>query len=171
MLDQFIQLIQGYTTPYLKLLFIVITSILFHPAGYTTCHLVRILRESRKKRKRMTTKSREDITLSLVIVVITYIICQLPNPCRAFFYVTNQNLECGSVYYIYVPWSFNAAMLNSAINFIILVLCRKRLRLKFKATICFRRIRVSPESLETAVNKNSERTGNVLMMDTSVLHM
>ena len=145
------------------------TSILFHYAGYTTFQLVRVLRESRRKRQGMTTKSREDVTLSLVIVVITYIVCQLPNSCRAFFYVTDQKLECGSVYHVFVPWAFNAAMLNSAVNFVILVLCGKRFRSKFKATVCFRRVKVSPESLETVVNYKSQRTGNEVIMDTSAL--
>ena len=117
----------------------------------------------------MTTKSREDVTLSLVIVVLTYIVCQLPNPCKTFFYVTDQNLECGSVYHVFVPLAYNTAMLNSAVNFVILVLCGKRFRSKFKATVCFRRVKVRPESLETVVNCKSQRTGNEVIMDTSVL--
>ena len=161
MLDQFVRLIEGFN--------FVMISKLFHHAGYTTFHLVRVLRESKRKRKGMTTKSREDVTLSLVIVVITYIVCQLPNPCRTFFYVTDQNLACGSVYHVFEPWAFNAAMLNSTVNFVILVLCGKRFRSKFKATVCFRSVKVSPESLETVVNYKSQRTGNEVIMDTSAL--
>ena len=173
MLDKFIEFTKVYTPHYLNKsnYFLLSSHTYIYSSGYTTYHLVHVLRESRKKRKGMTTKSREDVTQSLVIVVITYIVCQLPNPCRAFFYVTNQNLECGSVYHVFEPWAFNAAMFNSAVNFVILVFCGKRFRLKFKATVCFRRVKVGPESLNTVVNHNSERTGNVLMMDTSTHHV
>ena len=109
----------------------------------------------------MTIKAREDVTLSLVIVVITYVICQIPNPCRAFFIMTTENLGCGSPYNIFWPWAFNAAMLNSAVNFVILALCGKKFRKKAKATICFwNKVKVSPQSLETIVNYQFPRTGD-----------
>ncbi len=108
-------------------------------SAFTTLRLVRVLQRSYRKRKQLVTqssKSREDITLSLVVVVITYIVCQVPNPVRTILELTNIDRSCGSFYFIFSTLSIDFAMLNSAINFVILACCSLRFRLRVKRMLC-----------------------------------
>ena len=56
---------------------------------FTTCQLIRSLKKVKDKKKGMTSphsKSRDEITLSLVVVVVIFAVCQLANPVNIFIY-------------------------------------------------------------------------------------
>ena len=59
---------------------------------FTTCQLIRSLKKVKDKKKGMTSshsKSRDEITLSLVVVVVIFAVCQLANPVNIFTYVSH----------------------------------------------------------------------------------
>ena len=121
---------------------------------FTTYQLIRVLRESLKKRMTLTAtqKSKEDITLSLVIVVIIYAICQIPNPTRHIWTLFDPEIFCGSSYYAFMKFSFTAIHINSSANFIVFILIGKRFRkkffTKFQTIFCCKKIQVAP-AIET----------------------
>ena len=105
------------------------------------------------------------MTRSLVIVVVVYMMCQIPNPCRTIFYALTDDLGCGSVYYIFHSFSLVFALFNSSINFVILVLCGKRFRARVKAQLCFWKVKVMPHienseslAMKTNTTHNMEST-------------
>ncbi len=117
------------------------TVLIILPVGtliFCTFKLIKALRESRRIRdtmaKQETTakKSREDITLSLIVVVIIYISCQILNPSRHIFSLFDDNLECGSVYFLFTSIAMHTIFINCATNFFIFLLLAKGFRSKFK---------------------------------------
>ena len=77
-------------------------------------------------------KSRQhaDLTFSLVVIVVIFLICQTFNPIRRILETSldEQYLDCGSVYFYYTPLVVVAVNFNSSINFVVYVLCGKRFR-------------------------------------------
>ncbi len=114
--------------------------------GFCTCKIVQSLAQARNRRQEMTTASRDEheITFSLVIVVVIFIICQLTLPVnRIWASLPNSNHECPKARFYYNSVGVLGPILNSAINFIIFVLCSKRFRNKVSSIIC-RRSRIDP---------------------------
>ncbi len=117
---------------------------------FTTYHLVRIVKQARETRLRVMRhserlKSREDITLSLVVVVIVYTICQLPVPLRYFILLFTHKSHFCSLFWIFENISVTMAMLNSAANFLVYCLCAKRFRQKVLRNLkCRRENKVFP---------------------------
>ncbi|KAK2140303.1 hypothetical protein LSH36_1401g00009 [Paralvinella palmiformis] len=76
------------------------------------------LRELNKKRQEMSNKAKErnDLTFSLVIVVLVFILCQLSNPLRRLLYVIYgpYHIGCGTVYFYFNSWSTTSVKFNSA---------------------------------------------------------
>ena len=126
---------------------------------FTTYQLIRTLRESQKKKTTMTVSQnlKEDITLSLVIVVLIYAICQIPNPTRHIWTLFDPENFCGSSYYAFMIVSFSVIHVNSSVNFIVFILVGKRFRKKFfskfQTIFCCKKIQVAPaiETISVAV--------------------
>ena len=125
--------------------------------SFTTFHLTKALKKSHKMKKSTTLhtasqNSKEDVTLSLVIVVIIYAFCQLPSPVRRIWTRFDGDLKCGGSYYIFVIVSITAIHINSSVNFIVFLLLGKRFRKKFlrkiRKLICCKRNQVAP-TIET----------------------
>jgi len=85
------------------------------------------LRELNKKCQEMSkkVKQRNDLTFSLVIVVLVFILCQLSNPLRRLLYVIYgpYHIGCGTVYFYFGSVSVMLVNFNSACNFFIFCLC------------------------------------------------
>ena len=104
---------------------------------YFTIRLCISLRHVQKRREEMTSKSRArlDLTFSLVIVVLIFIVCQLTNPIRrllAIVYPLSSQNGCGTVYFYYTPISSLFVTFSSGINFFIFCLCGRRFRSRLK---------------------------------------
>ena len=131
---------------------------------FTTYKLIRTLRESKKKKMTTTTSlqnSKEDITLSLVIVVIIYAVCQIPNPTRHIWTLFDDENFCGSSYYAFMIFAFTVIHINSSVNFIVFILIGKRFRKKFfskfQRIFCCKKIQVAPaiETISVAVTSTN----------------
>ena len=123
--------------------FLVLVIVLLSILAFATVQLIRALKESRKKKMNISASqnSKEDVTLSLVIVVIIYAICQIPKSTRHIWNLFDSEKYCGSRYFAFIMFSFTVIHINSAINSIIFFLIGKRFRKKFLdkvQTICGR---------------------------------
>ena len=102
---------------------------------FATYHLIKDLKLVQAKKLKNTSKSKksENITLSLVIVVIIFLICNILNPIRRIletYALPDDSGDCPGVMFYYHPITILARMFNSAINFVVHVLCSKRFRQK-----------------------------------------
>ena len=117
---------------------------------FTTYQLIKVVKQARAKRIQLMRnserlKSREDITLSLIVVVIVYIICQIPNPLRYLILLFTSNTRHCSFFWLFENLALTAAILNSAINFLVYCLCAKRFRQKVLHSLkCRRKNKVFP---------------------------
>jgi hypothetical protein len=117
---------------------------------YFTIRLCISLREAQKRREEMTSKSRDkaDLTFSLVIVVVLFVVCQLTNPIRRLLvvvYPLKSERDCGSGYFYYNVFASLIATFSSASNFFIFCLCARRFRTRFKA-LFWTSIRIFPKT-------------------------
>ncbi len=132
--------------------------------GFCTYKIVRSLAEARKRRQEMTTASRDEheITFSLVIVVIVFVVCQLTLPVhRIWASVPQAKKGCPNAAFYYNSVSVLFPILNSAINFIIFVLCCKRFRNKIIGII-WRNRQIDPlrNSATSGTNENAGTSRN-----------
>ncbi len=108
---------------------------------FCTFRLIRRLKAAASRRQEMTRSSREyhDVSVSLVAVVVVFLLCQGPNPVRRIWaeVVPANQRGCGSAYFYYSPICHETLMLNSAINFVIFILCSKGFRVRL-AQMLFR---------------------------------
>ena len=120
--------------------FLVIYVIPFPSLLAMTYYLVRSLKEANVKRQQMisghTKKSREetDLTHTLVVVVVVFIICMTPNTLRRALsgLLPKSSLGCGHFYYYYHPISTTCNLINSAINFFIYFAFGNKFRRHFR---------------------------------------
>ena len=84
----------------------------------------------RKRKRRMTTNRRSEnennITLVMIIIVLIFILCQAP--ARVVQLVWSYQSSCHSYQYYIIHASNILEVLNSSVNFLIYLLCRKRFR-------------------------------------------
>jgi len=122
---------------------------------YFTVRLIINLREINKRRQEMSRKAKErsDLTFSLIIVVVIFMFCQLPNPIRRLLYVIYAPLRirCGTPYFYFSSWTVTLVNFNSSCNFFIFCLCSPGFRRQLKQMI-IRRGRVGPLGLSNVVN-------------------
>ena len=102
---------------------------------FATYQLIKDLKLAQAKKKRIFSKGsrRESVTLSLVVVVIIFLICNALNPIRRIldtYVLPDDSDQCPGVMFYYHPVTILARMFNSAINFVVYVLCSKRFRQK-----------------------------------------
>jgi hypothetical protein len=103
---------------------------------YFTVRLCISLQDAQKRRSQMTTKAQQniDLTFSLVIVVIVFIICQMPNPIRRLLsalYPHKQQI-CGTVPFYFSSWAGIGVTFSSACNFFVFCLCGRGFRRRLK---------------------------------------
>ena len=100
--------------------------------AFTTIQLMRALKASRKKTNLSQSQNfKEDITLSLVIVVIIYAMCKISNLAGHIWSLLDCERFCGTPYYAFTIFSFLVIHINSAANFVIFFLIGERFRKKF----------------------------------------
>ena len=102
---------------------------------FATYHLLKDLKVVQAKKIKTTSKSKksENISLSLGIVVIIFLICNILNPIRRIletYALPDNSDECPGAMFYFHPVTILARMFNSAINFVVYVLCSKRFRQK-----------------------------------------
>ncbi len=102
---------------------------------FATYKLVTTLNETRKKKEVMTKTKRneKDLTLSLIVVVIIFMVFQIANPIRRLLVgvLDTSQLVCGTFYYYFFSISLFSVYMNSSINFVIYCICGHRFRMRF----------------------------------------
>ncbi len=98
-----------------------------------TYRLIKALALAKARREEMTRMKREenDITKTLIAVVIIFMVCQISNPVRrvlAAVYDTKAKQGCGSPYFYYVEFSNLLTQFNASTNFVIYCIFGKRFR-------------------------------------------
>ena len=107
---------------------------------FMTVSLIRALQQTRKRHEDMTSQGgirsrQDDLTLSLITVIIAFICCQTLLPIHRILttiFTAPSARECGGPLFYFEPFVVIAMLMNSSINFIIYILISKRFRLKFK---------------------------------------
>ncbi len=116
---------------------------------FCTCRLISHVAKASKKRREMTKSSREqhDLTLSLVVVVVVFVICQITTPIQRIWaeIVPITERRCPTAFFYYRSVANSAPVVNSAINFVVFMLCGKGFRARIQKML-FRRSRVDPNS-------------------------
>ena len=148
--------------------------------AYMTAALIRALRSAQIKRERLTGgknkeyNSMRELTVSLIIVVLIFIVCHFLAPIRRILllYASDPSERaCGTFFYYYNQYVIVALLGSSAINVIIYILCIKRFRVKLK-TLCvyylrMRRGDVMPMSVPgTSSGSDTNKTNNVRVKTT-----
>ena len=118
------------------LYYIVIYVIPFSGLIYMSVCLAKAIKDAKAKRAQMTRakKDEHDLTLSLVIVVIVYMICQILNPIRRVLFaaIPSSSYRCGN------PIIFVTSLgiiINSSINFVIYCIFSPRFRRQLKGKL------------------------------------
>ena len=128
-----------------------------------TIVLIFSLRKAYKKRQRMTshvTSGSEDntkeITLTLIIVVVVFIICHCLTPVRrilVMFYPDVSYQACGQFIFYFNTYIVMILEISSAVNVAIYMLCVKRYR-KILRSICQAKIQPIDEVVLTSNSTN-----------------
>ncbi len=119
---------------------------------FCTYKLIVSLKRVKEKKLEISSKNTDkgsDFTLSLIIVVIVFIICQIFNPIRRFLYdyfLEIYQRDCPYFYWYFFLFSGNMLMLNSAVNFGIYFLSARGFKRKFLATFGCGMNKVAPKS-------------------------
>ena len=99
--------------------------------------LIKALRMTKKKRAQLlnsdthnNTKSEDDITLTLIIVVMVFVICQTPALLTQILLsiLNDRQKRCPNSFFYYERLSDMMVVVNSSINFIIYCFCSRRFR-------------------------------------------
>jgi hypothetical protein len=97
-----------------------------------------------------TAKIREEMTLSLVVIVVVFVICQTMGPVRRIlmlvFVPYRSAVQCRGQLFYYGPWVLNSILINSSANFIIYVLFARAFRRKVKKLIERASTKIAPEN-------------------------
>ena len=88
-------------------------------------------------------KKENNITLSLIVVDIVFLICQPIHPIRSFceFLLPAEKKVCGTPYSYYESLTATGYFINSSVNFVIFCLCSKGFRRKLFQKLCHERKR------------------------------
>jgi len=118
---------------------------------FMTYRLIVSLKKFYARREQVTSAGRaeNDLTKTLVVVVIVFMICQVLNPIRRVLLAVlpaNQ-LQCGSSYSIFYPLTAVGIVLDSSIHFFLYSLCDRRFRGRLRE-----RMRYSVQLLERVVS-------------------
>ena len=156
------------------LYYIIIYVVPFTALTYMTIRLMRVLQKSRKTHQIMTKAKKEenDLTFTLVIVVLVYMVCQIMNPIRRGLSMglPAEDLACGKPYSFVSFMTTMGIVLNSSCNFFIYCLCGKGFRRSLLKTLHFgRNNTVSDLPLASASPRKTGSTpvsfGNQVLME------
>ena len=115
--------------------------------------LGRTIVEAELKRLMMTRKAKDkhDVTKSLVVIVIVFIVCQLPPPIRRILssVVASDRQACPYFTYYVASISNFCICFNSAINFILYCVFGRRFRHSLQNLLCRGQVKVSPTTEST----------------------
>ena len=107
--------------------------------------LIEALRATRRRRQSMqsvehhVSRSEDDITLTLIVVVLVFLVTQTPalvTQLALFYYMSGSSQGCGHWLFYYERVSDLLVVLNSAINFIIYCFCNRRFRQILAILLC-----------------------------------
>ncbi len=129
---------------------------------FCTCRLISHVAKASKKRREMTNSSRaqHDLTLSLVVVVVVFVICQITTPIQRIWgeLVPSAQRRCPTAFFYYRSVANSAPVVNSAINFVVFMLCGKGFRARVHKLLC-QRFKVYPGSSMSGT-KSSNNSGS-----------
>ncbi len=142
---------QGYELAYnVVLYYLLICVIPFLMLLGMTYLLAVALRDARSRRQEMTRAKREeeDLTVTLVAIVVVFIVCQTPNPIRRAMkaLIPPENRGCDSAYNYFGIFTTCMICVNSATNFILYWLFNPRFRRTFRHRLRWLSGRIYPES-------------------------
>lgn len=95
----------------------------------------------------------DDITLTLVVVVVVFVVCQTPALATQILInvYSKEDRECPTPFFFYERLSDLLVVFNSAINFVIYCFCSRRFRQAFKCLFFNRRRSASGASLGAGI--------------------
>ncbi len=106
---------------------------------FCTWKIVRSLAAARKRRQEMSNADRDEqeITFSLMIVVVLFVFCQLTLPVHRIWVsvTTKSQRDCPNASYYYNSLVTLSAVFNSSINFVVFVLCCKGFKSRVKIIV------------------------------------
>ena len=90
------------------------------------------------QQKKKALGNKEDVTFALVVVVIVFMICQLPNPLRRVveLFLDPVDMLCGTPYFYFAPLTGLGVFINASVNFVIFCICGKGFRDIAKQRLC-----------------------------------
>ena len=154
---------KAYTVFYSIVAWQTVTYIL--PIGalcYMTLGLIRALRQSTMKRQNtvsISQRAKEEMTLSLIVVVVISIICQSFAPIRRIlmgvYAQYGSSIQCGGPLFYFGPFELVSILVNSSSNFVIFVLCARGFRRKLVRYCRTRRCEVDPALDEDMAHTHS----------------
>lgn len=110
-------------------------------AGLTwmTYRLIVSLRQFYARREQITRAklTDNDLTKTLIVVVLVFMVCQVLNPIRRFLVVVlpARAQSCGSFFFYFSSISTPAITVESSVHFFIYSLCNRRFRDKLRSKI------------------------------------
>ncbi len=92
--------------------------------------------ENRTDKSRKTTKQETDVTMTLLVVVFVFVVCQLGNAVSRLLGVTNTfPVPCSNFYHYWFPIGDFLLVVNSSVNFIIYCLFGREFRRQVKVLL------------------------------------
>jgi hypothetical protein len=141
------------------LYYVVVYLIPFSALFFMVIKLIKAFEISKEKRRKMTKAKRDenDLTFTLVIVVIVFMFCQIFNPIRRAISLAQPALRSACT-----PFAKSLAfvatlgiMLNSAVNFIIYCVCGKQFRREMLRMVCATNRVANNSSVVTATDSTN----------------
>ncbi len=137
--------------------------------AYCNTRLAWSIRQANKRRQEMTNASRAklDKTLSLVIIVVVFMVCQIMDPIRNFLSarIPEDKQGCGYGFYYFRSLNSIFVVLSSISLLPIFVLCGKGFREKLMLLL-FKRTQIRPVS-DTSTSGTGSGTAGVVTLTTS----
>ena len=92
----------------------------------------------RHQTRQYQSRSEDDVTLTLIVVVLTFVVCQTPALVTQVLqtFLGGEEKNCGRAFFFYERLSDFMVVANSAINFIIYCFCSRRFRRILLALFC-----------------------------------
>ncbi len=117
---------------------------------FCTFKLAKSLAEARKKRLEMTSGKQEqqDITFSLVVVVLVFLVCQILPPVYRMWGILaprDQRL-CPRAFYFFRVIATGGPVFNSSVNFVIFIICGRGFRARLIEMMTRRKTKVGPST-------------------------
>ena len=133
--------------------------------------LIIALNRTKQKRKQLlndhSSRSEDDITLVLIVVVLVFVVCQTPALITQVLssLLPSEVKRCPNAFFFYERISDLLVVTNSSINFLIYSFCSKRFRQILASTICdnswqrhFVRSEHSAANGHTTLNRGDQHT-------------